>query len=57
VYIQIPKKQVLTPVKECLSSRTDELASKKANRQKTKAPFFGVPCRLPEEDVAQIPRD
>ena len=50
------KMLVLILMKECISNKTDELASKSMGTQK-KVKSFLLPCplcRLPAEDVAQI---
>lgn len=49
VFVGVPKKQVLILVKECLSSRVDELGSESKNEQTKKqqlpsSMFFYVGC-------------
>jgi hypothetical protein len=54
VYTGILKKEVLTPVKECLSSRIYELSSKSESKQ-AKTPFFHfLLCGLPPACIAQV---
>lgn len=43
VFVGVPKKQVLILVKECLSSRVDELGSESKNEQ-TKSNSFLLLC-------------